>query len=490
MEYVKNSRGIRMELFVILLALGLLMFLAYKGYSVILFAPICALLAVVLIAPAHVLPFYSGVFMEKMVGFIKSYFPVFLLGAIFGKVVEMSGIAESIAKTIVKVLGAKRAILTIVLLGAILTYSGVSLFVAVFAIYPFAAHMFRKANIPKRLIPGTIALGAFTFTMDALPGTPQIQNVIPIAFFKTNIYAAPTLGIIGALFVFAVGLLYLESRRKKAEKAGEGYYGFGGENSAAMEARELEENDAAAPDFTTEQSVGKQILAFVPLILVGVMNKLFLTLIPKWYPNGFDFSAIGLKNFTVDVAANTAIWAIELALIIGIITTLAFDWKRVTMNFKEGINLSISGALLAAVNTGSEYGFGGIISSLPGFAKISDGISHTFTNPLVNGAVTTSTLAGMTGSASGGMGIALGAMAEKYNQAIAAAKIPPEVMHRVVAMASGGMDTLPHNGAVITLLAVTGLTHKQSYRDIFAVTIIKTLAVFVVIGIYSLFGIV
>jgi H+/gluconate symporter-like permease len=223
---------------------------------------------------------------------------------------------------------------------------------------------------------------------------------------------------------------------------------------------------------------------------VGVTNKLFITYIPKWYPNGFDFSAIGLKTYTVDVTASAAVWAIEMALVVGIITSLAFDWKRVTSNLKEGLNLSIAGALLATMNTGSEYGFGGIISSLPGFSKISDGISHTFTNPLVNGAVTTSSLAGMTGSASGGMGIALGAMADKYNQAIAAANIPPEVMHRVVAMASGGMDTLPHNGAVITLLAVTGLTHKQSYRDIFMVTLIKTLAVFVVIGIYTLFGIV
>ncbi|NHM30212.1 GntP family permease [Neobacillus terrae] len=477
-----------MELFVIILSLGLLMFVAYRGFSVILFAPICALLAVVLIDPSHVLPFFSGVFMEKMVGFIKSYFPVFLLGAIFGKVVEMSGIAESIAKTIVRWLGAKRAMLTIVLLGAILTYSGVSLFVAVFAIYPFAAQMFRQADIPKRLIPGTIALGAFTFTMDALPGTPQIQNVIPIAFFKTDIYAAPTLGIIGAIFVLVVGLLYLETRRRRAEKAGEGYYGLKSETAAAAEAYKADE--VAAPDLTTQVSVGKQILAFIPLILVGVTNKLFITYIPKWYPNGFDFSAIGLKAYTVDVTANAAVWAIEMALVVGIITSLAFDWKRVTTNLKEGLNLSIAGALLATMNTGSEYGFGGIISSLPGFSKISDGISHTFSNPLVNGAVTTSSLAGMTGSASGGMGIALGAMADKYNQAIAAANIPPEVMHRVVAMASGGMDTLPHNGAVITLLAVTGLTHKQSYRDIFMVTLIKTLAVFVVIGIYTLFGIV
>ncbi|MFJ7727442.1 GntP family permease [Neobacillus sp. NPDC097160] len=479
-----------MQLFIILLSLGLLMFVAYRGFSVILFAPLCALLAVVLIDPSHVLPFFSGVFMEKMVGFIKSYFPVFLLGAIFGKVVEMSGIAESIAKTIVRLLGAKRAMLTIVLLGAILTYSGVSLFVAVFAIYPFAAQMFREANIPKRLIPGTIALGAFTFTMDALPGTPQIQNVIPIAFFKTDIYAAPTLGIIGAIFVLGLGLLYLETRRKKAAKAGEGYYGFGTETAAALEIVKEDEKEGSVPDLTSSQSVLKQIMAFVPLVLVGVTNKLFITYIPKWYPNGFDFSAIGLKAYTVDVPAVAAIWAIEMALVVGIITTLAYDWKRVTVNFKEGLNLSIAGALLATMNTGAEYGFGGIISSLPGFAKISDGISNTFTNPLVNGAVTTSSLAGITGSASGGMGIALGAMADKYNQAIAAANIPPEVMHRVVAMASGGMDTLPHNGAVITLLAVTGLTHKQSYRDIFAVTIIKTVAVFFVIALYSIFGII
>ncbi len=172
-----------MDLLIILLSLGLLMLVAYRGFSVILFAPLCALLAVILTEPSYALPFFSNVFMEKMVGFIKNYFPVFLLGAVFGKMVEMSGVAESIAKTIVKVVGAKRAILAIVLMGAILTYSGVSLFVVAFAVYPFAANLFREANIPKRLVPGTIALGAISFTMDALPGTPQIQNVIPTTFF-------------------------------------------------------------------------------------------------------------------------------------------------------------------------------------------------------------------------------------------------------------------------------------------------------------------
>lgn len=296
------------ELFVILLSLGLLMYTAYKGFSVILMAPICALLAVLLINPANVLPFYSGVFMPKMVNFIKDYFLVFLLGAIFGKVVEMSGIAESIARTIVRWIGAKKAILTVVLLGAILTYSGVSLFVAVFAIYPFANQLFRQANIPKRLIPGTIALGAFTFTMDALPGTPQIQNVIPTTFFGTNIYAAPFLGIIGAIFVLCMGLAYLEWRRRAAAKAGEGYSGFGVDNTQPQQEIEADMN------LQKNGSTARQFLAFVPLILVAVMNKYLSKAIKEWYPNGFDFASVGLADYTVDVAKTGAIWAVGLAL--------------------------------------------------------------------------------------------------------------------------------------------------------------------------------
>jgi H+/gluconate symporter-like permease len=353
----------------------------------------------------------------------------------------MSGLAETIAKTIVQLVGAKRAILAIVLIGAILTYSGVSLFVVVFAIYPFAANLFREANIPKRLIPGTIALGAFTFTMDALPGTPQIQNVIPTTFFKTDIYASPILGITGAVFVFIHGMLYLESRRKKAELAGEGYDGFDGqETAAAAEAIVKEEENVPHTSAGASPTAARQILAFVPLILVGVTNKFFTMSLPNWYPNGFDFAKIGLESFgKVELFSVLAIWSVEMALVVGIMATLLYNWQKDKLNFQTGINASIGGALLAAMNTGAEYGFGGVISSLPGFGVISKGISETFINLLVNGAVTTTTLAGVTGSASGGMGIALSAMSEKYLEAIETYNIPPEVMHRVISMASGGM---------------------------------------------------
>jgi len=465
-----------MEIVIILLALCFLMFVAYRGFSVILFAPIAALLAVFLTEPGNVLPFYSSIFMEKMVGFVKLYFPVFLLGAIFGKLIELSGFAKSITQAVIGVVGAKRAMLAIVLVGAILTYGGVSLFVVAFAVYPFAAELFRAADIPKRLIPGTIALGAFTFTMDAVPGTPQIQNIIPTTFFKTNTWAAPWLGFIGGMFVFAVGMAYLEWRRIKARKAGEGYG----------------EGHIHEPEhFGSDEKLPPALLALAPLVLVGVLNKAFTTQIPKLYGAKFDFTTIGIKDVpAVDIGKITGVWAVEGALLTGVIFVLIFGFKRIKSRFNAGINHSISGALLATINTASEYGFGGVIASLPGFAAVKNAIGTAITNPLANEAVTTTTLAGITGSASGGMSIALAAMGQTYMEQAQKHGISPEVLHRVASMASGGMDTLPHNGAVITLLTITGLTHRQSYKDIFALTLIKTSAVFVIIALYYLFGIV
>ena len=212
-----------MSFVICIAALCFLMYVAYRGFSVILFAPIAALLAVLLTSPHSVLPVYSNMFMESMVVFVKNYFPVFMLGAIFGKLIEISGFAKSIVHSVVKLLGPSRAMLSIVAVCALLTYGGVSLFVVVFAVYPFAVELFREVNIPKRLIPATIAMGAFTFTMDSLPGTPQIQNIIPTTFFKTNAFAAPILGTMGALFILAVGMFFLDYRRRQAVETGEGY---------------------------------------------------------------------------------------------------------------------------------------------------------------------------------------------------------------------------------------------------------------------------
>ena len=462
-----------MSFLIVLLALGLLMFVAYRGFSVILFAPVCALLAVLLIDPGLVAPVFSGVFMEKMVGFIKSYLPVFLLGAVFGKVIELSGFARSIVTAVIGLVGRSNAMLSIVLVCALLTYGGVSLFVVVFAVYPFAAEMFRQGGIPKRLIPATIALGAFTFTMDALPGTPQIQNIIPAGFFKTDTWAAPWLGVIGALFILVTGLAYLEWRRRQAARAGEGY--------GTKLVNEPE-------PFATEK-LPNPWLALSPLVIVGVTNKLFTALIPHFYGGTYAAELPGLaKPVVTQVSSVAAIWAVEGALLLGILTVVAFAFRPLKERFAEGSKAAVAGALLAATNTASEYGFGAVIAALPGFLVVAEGLK-AIPGVLVNEAVTVTALAGITGSASGGMSIALATMADSFISAANGAGIPMEVLHRVAAMASGGMDTLPHNGAVITLLAVTGLTHQQSYRDIFAITLLKTAAVAVVIGVFYLTGI-
>lgn len=465
-----------MNFLIVLLALCFLMFVAYRGYSVILFAPTAALGAVLLTDPTLVAPMFTGLFMDKMVGFLKDYFPVFLLGAVFGKVIELSGFSKSIVASVINMVGRERAMLSIVAVCGLLTYGGVSLFVVVFAVYPFAAEMFKQGGIPKRLIPGAIALGAFTFTMDSLPGTPQIQNIIPTTFFKTDIYAAPWLGTIGAIFILIAGLTYLEWRRRQAAAAGEGYG-----TDLVNEPEPFEHEKLANP-----------FIAMLPLVVVGVMNKLFTNGIPVAYGKSHSFIPVVVgkaEPVVQEISKIAAIWAVEGALLAGILTVFVFAGKTVVAKFAEGSKSAIAGALLASMNTASEYGFGAVIAALPGFLVVADGL-RAIPNPLIHEAITVTTLAGITGSASGGLSIALAAMAESFIQNAQAAGIPIEVFHRVASMASGGMDTLPHNGAVITLLAVTGLTHRVSYKDIFAITVIKTSAVFVVIAAFYLTGIV
>ncbi|OAJ74767.1 transporter [Brevibacillus sp. SKDU10] len=458
-----------LEIVAILVSLSLLMFVAYRGYPVIVFAPIFTLLAVVLSGLA-LLPSYTETFMSNAANYIKAFFPVFLLGAIFGKVMELNGAAGSIAQTIVKGLGAKRAVLSIVLACAILTYGGVSLFVVAFAVYPFAAALFREANIPKRLIPGTIALGAFTFTMDALPGTPQIQNIIPTNYFGTDAYAAPLVGIVGAFLIFLGGMLWLEKRRKQAAIAGEGY---GDNHKNEPEAKETEKYPPIA-------------LAILPLLLVLLTNFLLsrgFIAVDSWY----DPAMLNEKFKIENVKTVASSWALIIALLVGVISALAINVKMVHSKLAAGLTTAAMGALLAIFNTASEVGFGNVVKTLPGFKSIQGWILGASDHPLVSEALAVNVLSGMTGSASGGLSIALEVMGKQYVELANAANISPELLHRIASMASGGMDTLPHNGAVITLLAITGLTHRQSYKDIFVITVLKTVTVFILAFVVSIF---
>lgn len=416
----------------IILGLALLMFLAYRGMSIIWIAPICAMLVAVT-GGLDLLPAYTDAYMSGFVGFAKAWFPVFMLGAIFGKIMDESGAAKSVAHAVINIIGKKFAIMAVVLACAVLTYGGISLFVVVFAIYPLALALFREANITRKLIPGAIALGSFTFTMTAIPGSPQIQNLIPIQYFGTTPTAAPIMGIVGAIIMFGGGMLWLTYREKKYNATGVLYT----ELETKVEAVDL----SALPN---------PIISAIPLVAVITVLNVF----------GFH---------------------IITSLLIGIILAIVLNYKRLP-KIVQTINGGASGSVLAIINTSAAVGFGAVVRAVPGFTNLTDMVLGIKGNPLISEAVAVNILAGATGSASGGMGIALEALGAKYVELSASSGIPLEAFHRVASLSSGGLDTLPHNGAVLTLLAVTMMTHKDSYKDIFMVgTLIPILAVTVAI---------
>ena len=456
----------------IIISLALLMFFAYRGISVLILAPIMAAVAILLSGDMlYLMPQYTETFMTALGGYILKFFPIFLLGALFGQLMVDSGAASSISNWIMQKLGHKRAILTVVLACGVLTYGGVSLFVVAFAIYPIAKSMFQAANIPKRLIPGAIALGSFTFTMTALPGSPSIQNAIPIPFFGTNVFAAPGIGIISGLVMFVLGCLWLQSRANKAHKNGEGY-GIDTQESERLE------------DGVTTQGKMPVLFAFLPLLLVIGVNALFTYLL---FPH-MDFSAFTELYPKLDPAKQTGLWALVIALVVACLSLILLRLGKWN-NLKETVNKGALGSMLPIFNTASEVGYGAVIASLAGFVIIRDMVLNVSSNPLISEAIAMNILAGITGSSSGGMSIALSTLGADYLAMASAAGINPELLHRIAALAAGCLDTLPHSGAVITLLSICGMTHKQSYGHVAMCTVlIPMVSVAVAITLGTLFG--
>lgn len=455
----------------IVISLLLLMYLAYRGINVLVLAPLMALLAVALGGGIDVLlPTYTQIFMKELGGYLIKFFPLFLLGAIFGKLMDDSGSARSIAQWIVLRVGRQRAILAIVLSCGLLTYGGVSLFVVAFAVYPIGTALFREVGMPKRFIPGAIALGSFTFTMTALPGTPAIQNAIPAPFFGTNTFAAPGLGIIGGLIMLIGGTLWLQSRAKRAMAAGEGY----GKHDA--EILDPEAGQQRTPVF---------LLALMPILLVIGFNALFTYVV---FPNS-SFAVLAEPQFGATKLSSVAgLWSIIVALVLSILFIVLAHWQH-WRNLVESVNVGTMGSLLPIFNTASEVGYGNVIASLPAFLLVKNAVLGVSENPLISEAVAVGALAGITGSASGGMSIALSTLGDYYLTVANASGISPELLHRVAVMASGSFDSLPHNGAVITLLSICKLTHKNSYFDIFMVSVVvPVFALMAVIALGTMFG--
>lgn len=482
-----------MGLLGILLALGVLIWLAYRGWSVLLLAPAAALIAAG-ISRQPLLAHWTQTFMGSAAQFLAQFFPLFLLGALFGKLMDDSGSVEAIARFMTERLGARRAILAVVLAGALVTYGGVSLFVAFFVLAPMAQALFQAADIPRRLMPAAIALGTSTFTMTAFPGTPAIQNAIPMPFFGTTPFAAPGLGIVASAIMLGFGLWWLTRCEAAARRAGEGYGGGADVTSRtvaddplirerATTAREFDpaeighgrHSDAVVP-------IGMAVLPLAVVVIVNLMMSLII--LPR-----LDFSFLTEASWgATSLSAVAGVWSVIVALAAAILALVLVNRGRLP-TLRESMDAGANASVLPAFSVASLVGFGAVVAMLPAFSIVRDWVLSIGGGPLVSLAMATNVLAALTGSASGGMTIALDALGDTYMRIAAEQGIDPALMHRVAAIGSGTLDSLPHNGAVVTLLAVCGSTHRESYLDIVMVGIVSALiALVAVIALGSTFG--
>ncbi|WP_445227925.1 GntP family permease [Corynebacterium sp. H127] len=455
----------------IFLSLIVLIVLAYRGHSVVIAAPIAALLATAL-SGAPLLATYTQIFMPALGKFITNYFPLFLTGAIFGRLMTVSGLAHDLAQGISRAFGPKRAMASTVLATALLTYGGVSAWVVAFTIVPIATALFKEAGIPKRLMPAAIAFGTITFAIAALPGSPQVHNVIPTKYFGTTSYAAPALGLTGTALMLVLGMVWLEYRVRSLQRAGEFYEPEGGSTSNAVALKELEDAEGGHADLPAHRGPGsitlRGFLGFIPIAVVVAMNYLFIYVISK----ELDFSYLAEKKFgAVKLDSVLGTWSVTVALATAILVIFLMRPGLFAV-FITGLGEGARSAILPVFTTASEVGYGAVIGSLAAFTVLRDGVFSVADNALIVGVISTGVIAGITGSSAGGLSMTLETFGADLARMATEQGISMEAMHRIMAMASVSFDSLPHNGAVLTMLLVCGMTHKQSYKDVAMVTVV------------------
>ena len=413
--------------------LALLIYLTMRGMNLLIAGPLSALVVAVfsslplfpqMVAEGEVN--FLGNYMTGFSGFITSWFPMFLLGAIFGKLMEDSGAADSVSRWLVSKIGLKRAVLAIVIACAVLTYGGVSLFVVAFSVYPMALSLFKQADLPRRFIPAALALGSVTFTMTSA-GSPEIQNWIPIEFLGTSPYAGWEVSIVVAVFMAVFGYWWLKRMINKAVNKGERF-----------EARKTD-------PVVEERNLPNPLMGLIPLLVVLVISYIFHDL---------------LKTS-----------ALIIALLGGVIATYLLN-RTHFHDLGKALTDGTIGALIAIGNTAAVVGFGGVAKAAPAFQVAVDAMTNIPGSPLIGGAIAVSVIAGITGSSSGGQAIALPLLAPHYLDM----GVNAEALHRTIAISSGALDSLPHNGYVVTTIqGICGETHKAAYGSVGAVTVIVPL---------------
>lgn len=434
----------------VLLGLVLLIVLALRGVNVL----VASLLGALVVALTNAQPLVSALmegYTGGMMGFAGRFFLVFLVGAIFGRVMGESRAATALALALSRKLGPERVLVICTLACALLTYGGVNVFIVIFTIYPLGLSLLQEANLPKRLLVGPVMLGAGTFTMTALPGTPSVQNVIAAQGLGTSLLAAPFIGLFVSAVVLGLGLWYLETQRRRAQHDGETF-------DPGIAATGID-----APD--SQSDMPHWGAALVPLAAV-----LLTIMVPLWVSRLFYADGTALPGVIAFSQAQPVLWT-SLAMVVGSLIGVAMFWQYLPKP-SATISRGAENAALPLLNTAAVIGFGAVVNGTEAFQWFASAMVGSGLPPLVSAALSVNIVAGIVGSASGGLGIFMETLAPYYLEQ----GVRPETLHRIITIGSGGLDSLPHSGAVITTFTVMGLTHREGYKDAAVVTIAIPLA--------------
>ena len=431
----------------------LLVWLALRGVEIVFAAVLCSLLVIV----TNGLPIAEGITEFYSFGplgaftFAGKFFLLFIAGAMFGRVMGDSQAAASIALALVRRLGAHRALWIATLSCALLTYGGVVVFVVIFAMYPLGLRLLQEADIPKRLLCAALALGAGTFTLSALPGTPSVQNVISAVALETDLFAGGWLGMVGAVVMFSVGMWYLERQRVLAAQNGEHFIPGPRDRISTTEGK-----DQDHPPWQ---------LAVLPLLLV-----LLTIILPRLIVLLADDATLDSGGWSLELlrfaTGQPIVWP-SIALLLGTLLAVSL-FHLVRRNALIVMGQGVNDAIFPLINTAAVIGFGGVVTHTAGFETFTRLMLDSSLPPLISMFASVSLVSAITGSASGGLQIFMQTMAPTYLEM----GLEPGVVHRIATMASGGFDSLPHCGSVVAMLTITGMTHKEAYRDVGIITVI------------------
>ena len=449
----------------VIVGVVLLIVLALRGVSVIVASLLCAVVVAVTNGQSVVTALMTD-YTQSMFGFARMFFMLFISGVVFGRLMTQSNAAASVAYALSSRLGPDRTLIIGTLVCALLTYGGINVFIVIFTVYPLGLGLMQRSNVPKRLFMAAVSLGAGTFTMTAMPGSPSIHNVIMAKSLATPLTAAAGIGLVASAVMLTLGMVYLEWERKKAKARGEGF--------------EPAPTDVI-PDEPDPSTMPHWLVASVPMVVV-----LAIILVPQWINSLFSLAEGAQGTYAplmVMATTQPLVWTC-VALVVGTLVGFVLFCRYVKHPLAI-VGRGAESAILPLINTAVVIGFGGVVKATPVFENFAHLMLHSGINPIISAVVSINIMSGIVGSASGGLGIFSAFLAEHYINA----GVPPQLLHRLVAIGAGGLDSLPHCGVIITTLTIMGLSHKQAYKDTAVVTVLVPLiALLVVLAGVLLFG--